>query len=108
MGDLETLRGACPACRRRIPLSRALSQLKPKPFSCKGCGEMLERASSLGWMGLVAIVGFWLARSQWGDRSPKTWMVFGGLIIAMGMAQLLLTPVKRADQSDRSSLSSRT
>lgn len=97
--DEETMRVACPACRRRIPLSRALSQLKPKPFSCKGCGEMLMRASNLGWMGLVAIAAFWLARTQWGERSPKTWMVFGGLIIGMGLAQLLLTPVKLADRA---------
>lgn len=60
---------------------------------------MLVRASSLGWMGLVAIVAFWLARAEWGDRSPKTWMLFGGLIIGMGLAQLLLTPVKRADRA---------
>ena len=93
----DLMRAACPACRRRIPFSRALSQLKPKPFTCKGCGETIMRASSLGWMGLVAIAAFWLAKWQWGERSPKTWIAFGALILLMGLMQLVLTPVKRAE-----------
>ncbi|MFC5371154.1 hypothetical protein ACFPIF_01235 [Brevundimonas faecalis] len=95
--------GACPSCRRRIPVTRALSQLKPRPFGCRGCGERIVRASGMGWLCVGLFVMLWTAKTFLGLSGVPFAAAMAVAVLLILLVPIFLTPVAKAGQAGASS-----
>jgi hypothetical protein len=75
-------RGRCPQCGTKISALQAGLSGTRKPFECRGCGRIIQKASSEAALVMVALVTFWVAKSQT-DSWLESGAIFVGLCIAI-------------------------
>ena len=74
-------RGRCPQCGTKISALQAAMFGTRKPFECRGCGQNIQKASSEFALVAMALVTFWVAKSQ-----TDSWFASAVIFLALCVA----------------------